>query len=143
MILLLAIKTCLLFALRAMFYSKCENEHKHITKSSRLMRKMPGKTIWHCVICSWFQHADQGTLEPKSLRTEGQSQTTKPTEGRGPASDGYRALDIGSTDKEPSILFYEDREATSCLKEILAHFLKHSSKKKKKNPMEQPKLQTS
>lgn len=50
MILLLATKTRLLFALRAMFYSKCENGHKHITKCSRLMKKMPGKTIWQSAV---------------------------------------------------------------------------------------------
>lgn len=42
------------------------------------------------------------------------------------------------TDKEPSILFYKDREATLCLKEILARFLKASSKTKTKTPWNSP-----
>ena len=37
----------------------------------------PGKTMWHSIMCSWFQYADQGGHEPKSLRTEGWSQPIK------------------------------------------------------------------
>lgn len=89
--------------------------------------KLPRKTVGHCVICSWFRHADQGTPRPKTLRTQGWSQTQNFTEDRDPASDLYRASYMGSTEKEPSILLYKDLEATLCLKEILAHFVKYAS----------------
>lgn len=54
-----------------MFYSKSENVQDPITNSSETEEEGPRKTMWHYVMCSWFQPANQGRPGPKSLRTEG------------------------------------------------------------------------
>ena len=88
-----------------MLYLKCENEHEHIINSL----ENDEKDAWKhnvALMCPWFQHDDQGKLGPKSLRTEDWNKPIKLSEDKDFASDLYRALYIGSTEKETSILFY-------------------------------------
>lgn len=111
-----------------MLYSKCENEHDHIINSS----ETDEKDAWKhnvALMCPWFQHVDQGKLGPKSLRTEGWNQPIKLSEGKDFASDLYRALYMGSTEKK-TINFilclkiwrqlYASRKSSHFLKSTLA-----------------------
>lgn len=53
--------------------------YKILSQTAQRLRKKfpeteeegPRKTMWHYVMCSWFQPANQGRPGPKSLRTEG------------------------------------------------------------------------
>lgn len=82
-----------------------------------------------CAVCSWFQHADTRT---QILEAPGSKSDDEAHWRQGPCLRLVQGFGHRITDKEPPILFYKDQEATLCLKEILARFLKPLAKPKQK-----------